>query len=177
MMGTTQAMPHFQGWQMRYLFLSLGRARMIFRPLLRRGRRPAAFKAAAPAPARPRFGSWCTGAGWARRLAAGAGRGRPPRPARRRGWRPDRRRSLPGAGAAAQKYLSASSRFMNSSLANSQFHHDSWCRSNRLPIIHFIPFTSSKEPSMNHPFLRTFLQTAAALAFTLTAPALADNLK
>ena len=30
---------------------------------------------------------------------------------------------------------------------------------------------------MNHPFLRTFLQTAAALAFTLTAPALADNLK
>ena len=29
---------------------------------------------------------------------------------------------------------------------------------------------------MNHPFLRTFLQTAAAaaLAFTLTAPALAD---
>ena len=72
----------------------LGRAQMICRPLLRRGRRPAAFKAAAPAPARPRFGSWCTGAGWARRLAAGAGRGRPPRPARRRGWRPDRRRSL-----------------------------------------------------------------------------------
>ena len=29
---------------------------------------------------------------------------------------------------------------------------------------------------MNHPFLRTFMQTAAAaaLAFTLTAPALAD---
>ena len=41
---------------------------------------------------------------------------------------------------------------------------------------------------MNHPFLRTFMQTAAAaalaftltaqaLAFTLTAQALADNLK
>lgn len=32
---------------------------------------------------------------------------------------------------------------------------------------------------MNHPFLRTFMQAAAAaaLAFTLTAPALADNLK
>lgn len=27
---------------------------------------------------------------------------------------------------------------------------------------------------MNHPFLRTFMQTAAALAFTLTTPALAD---
>ena len=32
---------------------------------------------------------------------------------------------------------------------------------------------------MNHPSLKTFMQTAAAaaLAFTLTAPALADNLK
>ena len=32
---------------------------------------------------------------------------------------------------------------------------------------------------MNHPSLKTFMKTAAAaaLAFTLTAPALADNLK